>query len=533
MPGFFPITTPDLVVYRGYHGVVGIASRDQVAGGRVIRAGELRWVSKTTFGLHQMVTKGDGTDIDVYKDATEWFGMYNQTKAGSILYENPLLGEMSHDGQNVYFVDDVAIPPPPVFYDPNFGGMTQGQQYRQSGDLALAIRAGRLVAVDIRTGMLKWELGRVKESSDNDPKAPPVPPLPNRLNEDEADRTTSAFELCLDAIFLGAPLPLNGKLYVLIEQAGVLRLVCLDPRNLVAVPGQTRRPALVWTQKIGRPNNNLPQDSIRRYQGASLAASEGIILCPTNSGAIVAVDTMSRSLLWAHAYKKINPPDRNLQPGGFRGPNGMMMPDQLKPDRWRAGGPIIANGRVVLTAFDSDFIECLDLRTGKVLWYVPREVNDLYIGGIINDRVVVVGRNQVRAYHLTGKTRRSKSRRSPSSRRYPWIEPHRPATESAGRACSTSPCARIMPAATQLPPPRSGPSTSRPGRSCPGQGPASATTPSNSPSTASAISFIRMVWFSRNPRGNSPASRSWSRSGRDGSTPRRQSERPHRSPHAR
>ena len=197
-------------------------------------------------------------------------------------------------------------------------------------------------------------------------------------------------------------MPLNGKLYVLIEQAGVLRLVCLDPRNLVAVPGQTRRPALVWTQKIGRPNNNLPQDSIRRYQGASLAASEGIILCPTNSGAIVAVDTMSRSLLWAHAYKKINPPDRNLQPGGFRGPNGMMMPDQLKPDRWRAGGPIIANGRVVLTAFDSDFIECLDLRTGKVLWYVPREVNDLYIGGIINDRVVVVGRNQVRAYHLTG-----------------------------------------------------------------------------------------------------------------------------------
>lgn len=400
IPGFFPITTPDMVVYRGYNGVYAVAARDQVVGGRVIQAGDLRWVSKTDIGLHQMVTKG-GPDIDMYKYATEWFGTYKQTKAGSILHENPLLGSLSHDGQNVYFVDDVAIPPPPVFYDPNIGGMNQGQQYRQSGPLADAIRAGRLVAVDLKSGMVKWELGRVKVGEDINRDAAPAPPLPNRLNEEEADKTTSAFHLCLDAVFLGAPLPLNGKLYVLIEQAGVLRLICLDPKNLVAVPGQTRKPALLWTQKIGRPNTNLPTDSMRRYQGVTLAASEQIIICPTNSGAIVAVDTRSRSLLWAHAYRKINPVERTRPNPGFN-PGQPNLPQQLDPDRWRSGRPMIASGRVILTAYDSDFLECLELRTGKVLWFTPREKSDLYVGGIVNDRVVVVGRNQVRAYHLAG-----------------------------------------------------------------------------------------------------------------------------------
>ncbi len=402
LPGFFPITTPDMVVFRAYNGVYGVASRDQVANGRVIRAGDIRWISKTTMGIHQMVTTGDSDDIDMSKNVKDWWSTYNQTKVTSILFENPLIGSLAHDGQNVYFVDDVAIPPPPAYYDPNFGGINPQQQYRQSGDLADAIRAGRLVAVDLKTGVMRWELGRTKVAPpDPDSKAPPPPPLPNRLTEEEGDKTTNAFQLCLDAVFLGAPLTLNGKLYVLIEQAGVVRLLCLDPKNLVAIPGQTRRPALIWSQKLGRPNNNLPGDSIRRYQGATLAAGEGIIICPTNSGVIVAVDVMSRSLRWAHAYKKIDP---NAKPKQIiYGQNGQPIPPQQLPtDRWRSGGPMIANGRVILSAFDSDKLECLDLRSGKVLWWVPRDANDLYVGGIVNDRVIVVGRNQIRAYHLMG-----------------------------------------------------------------------------------------------------------------------------------
>jgi len=394
LPAFFPISTSDQVIFRTYNGVYAVALRDQVVGGRVVRAGDLRWISKTTMGVHQLMSTGDGTeDIDMKKDALNWWSTYSRTGVTSVLYENPLLGTMSHDGQNVYFVDDVAFPPPPTINDPNLG-INPGLQFRQSGELANAVRAGRLAAVNLRTGNVVWELGRV-------PMFEGAPPLPNRLTEEEADRTNSAFQLCLDAVFLGPPLPLNGKLYVLIEQAGVIRLMCLDPQQLVAVPGRpfVRVPSLVWTQKLGRPNTPLPQDSVRRYQGTTLAASEGVIVCPTNSGAIVAVDILSRSLLWAHAYRAMEPPPRPQFDPNTGQP---ILPNQLPIERWRAGGPIISGGRVILTAFDSQRLECLDLRTGKILWWVPRAAEDLYVGGIINDRVVVVGRNSVRAYHLTG-----------------------------------------------------------------------------------------------------------------------------------
>ena len=229
------------------------------------------------------------------------------------------------------------------------------------------------------------------------PRSSRHPPL---LTEEEADKTTDAFRLCRDAVFLSAPTPINGRLYVLIEQAGCIRLLCLDPKNLIAVPGQTKKPALLWSQKLGKPNSTLPTDSIRRYQGAVLAAGEGIIVCPTNSGVVVAVDIMSRSLLWAHAYRTLDAskPVRAWDPNTGQ----PIIPQQLPNDRWRASGPIISGGRVIVTAYDSRKLECLDLRTGKVLWWVQPDANDLYVAGVAQDRVVVVGKNSVKAYHLMG-----------------------------------------------------------------------------------------------------------------------------------
>ncbi|MFM8272687.1 MAG: PQQ-binding-like beta-propeller repeat protein, partial [Gemmata sp.] len=402
LPGTFPVTTPDMIIFRSYDGVYGVATKDSIAGGRVVRAGDIVWRSSTDAGLYQLVKADDTNDVDMSRDAKSWWNTYNskQVNVSSILYENPLIGSLSHDGQNVYFVDDIAITPPPVFNDPNFG-INQGPQFRHSGDLADKVRAGRLAAVDLKSGLLKWELGRVKPvTPDGDGRAAPPPPLPARLNEEEADRTSDVFRLCLDAVFLGPPLTLNGKLYVLIEQAGVMRLLCLDPKNLVkaAGPDPTPKPALVWSQKLGKPNSILPTDSVRRYQGATLAAGDGIIVCPTNSGVVVAVDGMSRSLLWAHGYRQVATQGRTFDPN-----TGMpIIPQQLPNDRWRSAGPIISGGRVILTAYDSRKIECLDLRTGKILWWVPQDPNDLYVGGVVNDRVIVVGKNQIKAYHLTG-----------------------------------------------------------------------------------------------------------------------------------
>src|SRR5262245_13274548 len=394
LPGTFPVTTSEVIIYRSYDGVYAASTRDRVVNGRVYRAGEVMWGSKTTGGLYQLLNTELTEDVDMKRDVLNWWATYSAPTVGvsSILYENPLNGGLSHDGQYVYFVDDVAITPPPVFNNPEFG-IVGTQQFRQNGDLADMVRAGRLAAVDLKSGNVKWDLGRVKHYEG-------MPPLPQRLNEEEADTTTDAFRLCLDAVFLGTPLPINGRLYVLIEQGGVIRLLCLDPKNLVQVPGQTRKPTLLWSQKLGKPNAPLPQDSVRRYQGCTLAASDGILICPTNCGVVVAVDIMSRSLLWAHAYRKLdnNRPKLAYDPNTGR----PIIPEQLTANRWRSSGPIISGNRVILTAYDSKQLDCLDLRTGKVLWWVPLDANDLYVGGVANDRVIVVGKNQIKAYHLTG-----------------------------------------------------------------------------------------------------------------------------------
>ncbi len=400
LPAAFPVSTSDVLIFRSYDAVTAVSTRDRLIAGRTFRAGEMVWRSKTTGGLHQLIGAEGTDDFEMERDVQAWWSRYAtpQANVSSLLYENPLNGSLAHDGQFVYFVDDVAIPPPPVYSNPDFG-INGGPQYRQNGDLADMIRAGRLAAVDMRTGLLKWDLGRVKPPDNN----ANLPPLPGRLSEEEADKTTDAFRLCLDAVFLGAPMPLNGRLYVLIEQAGCIRLLCLDPKNLVQPPGQTRKPALLWSQKLGKPNNALPQDSVRRYQGATLAAGEGILVCPTNCGGVVAVDIMSRSLLWAHGYRFLEANTvRNPRQPQF-GPDGQpIFPQQLPNDRWRASGPIISGGRVLVSAYDSNRLECLDIRTGRVLWYVLRDSSDLFVGGVVNDRVLVVGKNQIKAFHLTG-----------------------------------------------------------------------------------------------------------------------------------
>lgn len=387
LPGFFPLTAPGLLIFRSYDGIYAITTQDRLIAGRLVPAGELLWFSSSQYGIPQLVTH-----TEYRNEVNNWWRQYLSTRVESLLFENPLLGCLSHDGQNVYAVDDLAVPPPPMLTDPNFGGF-QPVMPTTVSKLSEPINSNILTAMDLQTGKVVWTLGGRSQG----------PPL----TEEEEDRATSADVLCQNSIFLGPPLPLNGRLYVLAEREGRVRLHCLDPRTLVKVPGRSDVPALVWSQRLGEPINRLPGDSIRRFQGALLAGSEGIIVCPTNSGAVIGVDAMSRSLLWAYSYRKQDTPDPSRQPGVGRivrrpfpvpGNNNI----SLASERWHAAAPIIANGRVIFAAYDSNSLDCLDLRTGKLLWSVPRESTDLYVGGVSGDKVVVVGKEDIRAYRLTG-----------------------------------------------------------------------------------------------------------------------------------
>ena len=393
LPGFFPVTAPNMIIYRTYDGVYARSTTDGFSYlGDVRNAGDLCWKLPTRGGLHTLLTGISGSSKS---DVERLWRPYWEQRMPTLVYENAQAGSLSHDGKFVYYVDDTAIPPPAQLYDPRFGrgfpnpGLNTTVKGGQGGS-----DYSRLVAVDLKTGRLAWILG-----GPSDAKRP-------RTDDDEL-ATTDAVRLTEDSIFLGPPLPVNGKLYVLYERESNIRLACLDPHKLVdgtAADGTAGRyPELVWYQNLGRPNTPLGQDSLRRIQPAYLAYADGVLVCPTNCGAVIAVDVNARSLLWARGYGAAEePPARMVNGRVIRRPEPYNSVQPLPQDRWRSAAPIIADGMVVVTAHDSDQIQCLDLRTGNIVWADGREKDDLYVGGVVGGRVVVVGKNAVRAYPLSG-----------------------------------------------------------------------------------------------------------------------------------
>src|SRR5207247_9374968 len=67
---------------------------------------------------------------------------------------------------------------------------------------------------------------------------------------------------------------------------------------------------------------------------------------------------------------------------------------------WAASAPIVHDGRVILTAPDSNALHCLSLRDGRLLWKEKRRDDDVYIGGVLSGKVLVVGSKTCRALNL-------------------------------------------------------------------------------------------------------------------------------------
>ncbi len=396
LPSFFPVTAPNMIIFRGYDGAYSFYTKDGVGPtGKPYRTGELAWFSPCKGGAQSIWAAEDSVNSAEKANVQGWWNQYWAAQMPSVLFENPLLGSMSHDGKYVYYVDDLAILPFQQVFN-EWGGMPQpGMNDGPKGMKDYS----KLVAVDIETGALTWTLGGIGA----------------QLKAEEEEKITSSAKLTENSFFMGAPLPINGKLYVLYEREGYLKMACLDPHKTTVPPAAPNAPnarasmpvpELLWVQNLGRANSPIKQDSLRRIQSSFMASSDGVIVCPTNSGALIAVDINARSLLWAHTYNAGEPRGEIGPGGGGMGrrpfPGNGVAGQALPNERWRASNPIIINGRVVMSAYDSDQVQCLDLRTGKMLWTVNRQVDDMYVGGVVAGNVVIVGRNTVRAIKLIG-----------------------------------------------------------------------------------------------------------------------------------
>ncbi|QEG21916.1 outer membrane protein assembly factor BamB family protein [Mariniblastus fucicola] len=218
-----------------------------------------------------------------------------------------------------------------------------------------------LVAIDSEnSGMLRWRVGG--------PKGFDEPKLAK-------------------AFFMGEPLPLEGVLYCCCVLDNAVQLVALDSKT-----GKLR-----WIQAIAAfDHESFDANHNRRLAGVSPSYANGKIVCLTGTGAVVALEVSTRTLLWGYEYRL--PRNTRIISDSNNYPN-------MLNDAWRDSQVTIANGMVYLTPVLSRELICLDLDNGEGVWYeedgfLPRKVereSSLYLAGINQGQLILVGSRNVRA----------------------------------------------------------------------------------------------------------------------------------------
>ena len=363
LPPQFPVTAAvtfksdgkkhSLVVFRTHSGIVACDMAGGKMVGRTPIKGSLEW----------MMTEGGENVLNQWTQA--YTGAAGQPgQRPGILFENTTIGTLSTDGEYAYTVEDLAVPPPPMYRVQNMGIPGGGNPYGWPQDLVNAINHSRLMAYDLTRGCHCWQTSDKKEPDPNDP------------NDPKGD--------LLDSYFLGPPLCINGKLYVLAEKQQELRLICLE--NVKANGGV--KPKIDFVLPLGTARDSrLQMDSLRRVNAAHLSYGEGVLVCPTNLGYVIAIDLLQNSLLWAYPYRDkadeedngalgMGGPGMGVMMRGGRliggiggvpvmiGPNGQQIVQGPPQQGWRASAPIIQDGKVVFTAPDSKSIHCVRLKDG-------------------------------------------------------------------------------------------------------------------------------------------------------------------------
>jgi outer membrane protein assembly factor BamB/tetratricopeptide (TPR) repeat protein len=276
------------------------------------------------------------------------FGRGGDSTLEQRLWEDSIYGSLSTDGRLVFAIEDLTSSGPRGGTTFNIGG-----RVRWPEEFAYNRLVGRRLAA---RGEVAWQVGG------------------ERSGDGELSRV----------FFLGAPLVHGGRLYALAEVKREIRLVVLDAEN-----GK-----LVWQQQLLPTKLGIAQEPLRRRVGASPSLAEGVLVCPTSAGSVVAVDLATRSLLWGFHYK--DQIAGRVTPWGFQ--SMADRDDGVVGRRWADSSVTIADGRVLITPVEDDTLHCLNLLDGIRAWNrpVPRQ-DHLFVACVRDGIVLLVGRD-----HLTG-----------------------------------------------------------------------------------------------------------------------------------
>lgn len=276
------------------------------------------------------------------------------------VWRDGIYGELSSDGRLVFSIEGLEFT---TAHHLAQGIMPADPRWRGPASSAVG---NRLVAHEIASGKQVWQRDGSARPKDE--------------SKDEAVQPGT--------FFLGPPLPLFGRLYQLAECDSEIRLLAID-----ASLGE-----LLWSQSIAMVEQPITHDLARRPIAVSPSYADGVLVCPTANGAMVAVDLATRSLLWGYLYPQ---EDEDLAPGLVAQP--LHASDGPALTEWVEDSPIIVADRVLAAPPGSEWLHCLRLKDGALLWRVPRQ-SDLYVACVHDETIVLLGPERIRAVRLSDGT---------------------------------------------------------------------------------------------------------------------------------
>jgi outer membrane protein assembly factor BamB len=272
------------------------------------------------------------------------------------LLRNARCGELSCDDRFVYGVeparDDELMLPMAQVRNPAFMPVPQPPP------------SNVLVCWELHTGRVRWELG--------------------------GPRGDTGLAVA-GHYFLGPPLVHQGRLWCLTETSGEIRLLELQP------DGDGIKVA--WSQALAVPMLPLHQSASRRWSALTPSVCGSLLICPTESGRVVAVDITTRQLAWSYQYasEALFPDRQSVLMGGRFGRSIAIASNESLAGRWFGGQPIVSQGRLLLTPRDASEMHCLNTATGELLWKQPQG-SAVFCAGVTPAGVVVVHQQRVEVW---------------------------------------------------------------------------------------------------------------------------------------
>ena len=225
------------------------------------------------------------------------------------------------------------------------------------------VRWNKLCGYEVASGQLRWHIG-----------GPPTGPS----------------DVFGGVTFLGAPLFVDDVLFTVARNEDELSLLAIDRDT-----GHLR-----WTVKLGALAPHLADTASRRRIACPVTLVDGLLLCPTISGGLVAVNPVTRLVEWVYRYSVVQ---HTIPPRQVNGQSAAL------PDVWwnewrevtclatRSEQP--SGGLAVFATPDSDQLTAIEISTAKAKWSIPRN-GALHVAGLTETAVIVIEPMAARAHDL-------------------------------------------------------------------------------------------------------------------------------------